>query len=335
MAIVYKYSDPGVPGYSFSTDNGSQLHFAALKVVLKACLVSGYGSKQPAGWELISEGTDWLTLRNGSHSGYFHLAYYSNGSSSRVDIYVAASFAGVSSPPQMSGVGVVSGNVFNSSAPQRLLVTWLANNPSYHAWTLIADERSFVLSWTGNNSGVVFPPSYLATQISLYAGETTRGDFISVGGTNQASTGSVSARFDTDGVSWLSDPESGLLVSSFTSGSVISHSELLMGASERVGHLPSPAQSLVPVAIFGAMGAGSGALAYAGELRGCCVLPAYSGIWCAQLLQMLSPGSVGNYSGVMEQLPGAFADTGYEFYVRYNRALSRSGLITNHPDYWS
>lgn len=332
MATVYKFIDPGVPAYSFSTSQGSSLHFVALKTVLKACLVNGYGDKPPAGWELISEGNDWITLRNGSHSGYLHLEYYSNGASSRVNVVLAASFNGISAP-SLEGDGKISGPVVGNSQIQRLLISQLAYSSAYHAWTVIADERSFVFSWACTTSDVPYGVNANGGSVSLYAGETTTGQFISLGGVSQGAVSGLVTRFDTSGMTWLTDPKSGLLVNSFSSGTVISHGRMLDGSSSMTYSLASPRQQLVSVNLYGALDA-TDELIYAGDLRGCCAIPNYTAAYSGALLRMLKPGTTGNYFGVMEALPAPFSDSGHEFFVRYNNAGSCSGLITDHPDYW-
>ena len=62
MPTVYHRDDNGAPSYAFSASSSSPAHFSALKTILKACLVSGYGSKPAAGWTLVAEGDQYLVL---------------------------------------------------------------------------------------------------------------------------------------------------------------------------------------------------------------------------------------------------------------------------------
>lgn len=91
MATVYHRDDAGAPTFAFSTDRSNIAHFTALKTILKACLVFGYGGRPAAGWELIAEGARYIVLRNGPASGYVCLTSVSE----YVTVHLAATFTGM------------------------------------------------------------------------------------------------------------------------------------------------------------------------------------------------------------------------------------------------
>lgn len=81
---VYRWDDTGVPGRPAGNTSSDRISY--LGSVLRACLVSGYGSKAGAGWEELAyqapSGSDgYLVLRNGAQTGVarinLHVGNYS------------------------------------------------------------------------------------------------------------------------------------------------------------------------------------------------------------------------------------------------------------------
>lgn len=65
---VYRSSDPGAPSNPIQ--------------VIKSCLVTGYGSKSPAGWSLVEEGANEIAVAPrppGGYPQYIYVAKYSGG----------------------------------------------------------------------------------------------------------------------------------------------------------------------------------------------------------------------------------------------------------------
>lgn len=209
MPTVYHRDQPGAPSYVFSASTANAAHFNALKTILKACLVEGYGAQPPAGWELIAEGDQFLVLRNGTQSGYVCITRPATNSS-YVEIWLAETFSGVVSN-RMTGVGLKSGTAALNSAPQKLNMHAIAHSSALSSWYVIADERAFCFQGAGNDTG--FSGSVNNSRSPLYVGEDSEGWFVSVGGSNLSSASS-GAFFDSSAFTALRYPGSGLLVDS-------------------------------------------------------------------------------------------------------------------------
>lgn len=210
MATVYHRDQAGAPALAYTTTPAAIANFASLKVILKACLVDGYGSKPAAGWELISEDSRYLVLRNGTHSGYVCLSFTA---SYGIAIYLAETYTGVVSNV-MTGDGLKTGVAANNATPHRLNLTFLAYSSAQSSWYLVADNSTFMFVSGGYNTllealndGLGYPWK------SLYVGEDTAGHFIAVGGVNTASDGLDNRNyFASYGFTALKNPDTGLLV---------------------------------------------------------------------------------------------------------------------------
>lgn len=215
MATVYHRDDAGAPTYPMgSVVFSNTMHFEAVRTILKACLVGGYGAKLAAGWTLVAESTNYIVLRNGSLTGYVCLTWQGVGSG-YIDVYLAETFTGMSGN-YMTGDGLKSGIAASNATPQRIMLGPFVYNTNVHTWTLIADSRSFVVNLSTVQA--TSPPeitgaaSAASTQSSmLYVGEDSAGNFIATGGQNITSTSPVNY-FGLGGGTALKDPRTGLLV---------------------------------------------------------------------------------------------------------------------------
>jgi hypothetical protein len=208
MATVYHRDDVGAPVYAFSSGATNGAHFIAFKAILKACLVSGYGSKSPAGWELITEGDQFIVLRNGAHSGYVCLSRPTT-SVAYIEVWLSDTFTGMSGN-NMAGDGLKSGVAANNSAPHRIYIGSLAYASTSSTWHLVADNRSFCFVGVGHSSPAAFTDQAY-TSSALYVGETSAGFFVALGG--QAGSSNPLDYFDARGITLLRNPLTGLLVS--------------------------------------------------------------------------------------------------------------------------
>lgn len=212
MATAYHRDQSGAPALVYSTSVGGIAQFTALKTILKACLVTGYGSQPAAGWELTAEGSNYLVLRNGSHSGYICLTWLSGGV---VRVYVAETFTGMSGDV-MTGAGRKSGVAAGETLPQSLAARLLAHSSDSSSWAMVADERTFVISIMGE-TGNIEVTTVGFRGFTLYAGEDTGGNFLSIGGLNSLQTsvnGAVGYFSSRRGFTVLKNPATGVLVGS-------------------------------------------------------------------------------------------------------------------------
>ena len=142
MAIAYHRDQAGAPALVYNTTSGANAHFTALKTILKACLVTGYGSQAAAGWALIAEGTNYIVLRNGTHSGYVCLSWVTGGA---VRVWLAETFTGMSGDV-MTGAGLKTGTAANNATPQAIGASYVAYSDAATAWKLVADSKTFVIN---------------------------------------------------------------------------------------------------------------------------------------------------------------------------------------------
>ena len=238
MPTVYHRDQTGAPTFVYSTSSSNAAHFNALKTVLKACLVTGYGAQAAAGWELIAEGDLHLVLRNGSHSGYVCLTRLS-GSPNVVEVWLSETFDGVSGDV-MTGVGLKSGTTVSSSVPHRSCIGLMAYSSARSSWYVVADDRTFIIHASGNQTN--YTGSNNTDRLCLYVGEDSEGNMIALGG-QQSTTASPDSGFSaTRGFTTLRNPETGLLVDSgaietYTPGldlSNVSASLLLIGKLKEI-----------------------------------------------------------------------------------------------------
>ncbi|WP_416311173.1 hypothetical protein [Pseudomonas sp. W03] len=210
MATMYLNTDTGAPGLTLG--NGASFSFNAFKLILKAVLVSGYGSKPAAGWVLVAEGTNYLVLRNGPGSGY--ICFTLTGTSFAVRVTMAATFDGVVSDI-ITGQGVKTGTAANNAVPHYLALTSLALNAQY-SWAFVADARSVLMTvycWGGNSNAQYANLTGQADQgLTLAFGEDSGGNFMALGGVNTTNFSSATNDLGSGGLTALRDPATGLLV---------------------------------------------------------------------------------------------------------------------------
>lgn len=215
MARVYHRDQAGAPALTYSTDATARTHYDALKMIFKACLVYGYGTTPPAGWELIYEAADSLILRTGTHSGY--VCFLRNSGGFAVEVWLAATYEGVDARGKIIGAGARSGVSASSALPQRFPVATLAYHTASTTWALVADEGTVVMSLCGQGSTT--PLEVISTSaghqvyayFTLYCGDDSAGDLICIGGLNTTSA-SPTLSFSSSGFTALKYPDSGLLV---------------------------------------------------------------------------------------------------------------------------
>ena len=272
MARIYHRDQAGAPSFSYTPEAAAS--FAAMKLILKACLVEGFGGRQPAGWALVSEGARYLVLRVGSGAGYIGITQPTS-SSGFVEVWLSKTYSGVVGD-RLQGDGVRSGNSANSSYPQRLSCLHMVSSESKTGWYVVADERSFIFAiasrWDISGS---IEAGYSQ---SFYAGETDTGQFLSVGGVNTTSTSNLS-QFSSVGMTLLTHPNTGLLLGGAAVSAVIPALPELAQVTQNL--LPGPIE-MARIRIFGDGYS-------AGALRGC-VVPVE--------LQHLTTQSVANAMGM-------------------------------------
>jgi hypothetical protein len=326
MATVYHRDQAGAPALAY----GPNLGFAAIKEVLKACLIYGYGSVAPAGWSLIAEGANHLVLRNGSESGYVCLSW--NGQFA-IRVYLAQTFTGVVADV-ITGDGVKTGVASGNTVPQAFGSYFPAFHTASSTWSMVADERSFMLCVEAN--GVSTPGNLGVTSevggVMLYAGEDSEGNFISVGGNATATTANNAALYVSNfamvaGVTVLKDPVTGLLVGG-AAISVASPGLVLTSSALPLAQNSSPYPELVVSPIVW-----SGGGSYAGRLRGVVLAANMPFMYRGGIAAAL--GRTGIFSSRNCSVPFNDLGDGRDWVILTgNDTMQGAMLMTTNEDYW-
>lgn len=325
MATVYHRDQPGAPAVTFSSTNA--VRFESFKTLLKACLVDGFGAYPAAGWELVSEAASHIVLRPATHSGY--LCFGHTGSVIRVS--VSATFTGVSGAI-IQGDGAKSGINTASSQPQ-ILYTYLLTNSSSGSWAIVADNRTFICSFSvvDGNAGSATPSDYSTASYSstmFYAGEDSAGNFMVVGG-GAASSTSVTAPdgfFSEPAVTSLKNPRTGLLVGAESLGayfplfSAVSSAQLA-SLSEAVV-FPEVQLVKVPWIVSGH---------FCGFLRGIVSVPGLGNMFMKSVFEALGLSGVNSRNVTVP-----FSLDGVNNWIPAIKNVMRSPpmLMTDAPEYW-
>ncbi|MFD1699871.1 hypothetical protein ACFSB1_11085 [Halopseudomonas phragmitis] len=214
---LYHRDQAGAPSISYA--NNRVADWAALTLILKACLIDGYSGRPAAGWTLEDEGSDFVVFRNGSQSGYFALVQEAT-QASLATVYLLYSYSGMSGGvPQ--GSGVKSGTAAGNSPPHKFNFAYFARAAEACSWALVADSRTFIISIA--SISITSPAElglatggYSASCSTLYVGEDSLGQFIACGHDMTTGTGTSAgaAKFDFSGFTALRYPDTGLLVDS-------------------------------------------------------------------------------------------------------------------------
>ncbi|WP_313489063.1 hypothetical protein [Stutzerimonas nitrititolerans] len=308
----------------------SPAHFEAFKTILKACLVSGYGTIPAAGWDLVYEADNALVLRPGSGSGY--VCFQRESSISLVTVWLSSTYAGVDAGGRLLGDGVKSGTAASNSVPQRFSVRSFVAYAASSTWALVADAKTFVVSLSGSNRAQPFEvtgsegSTYEANH-TLYVGEDSSGDLISVGGVNTTSNSSSgpTVGFNAAGFTALKFPDTGLLVDTSSIGVAMPGAS--PASSSDFNAFPTgvvfPDVSLSPVYWI--------ANGVVRKLRGLAVDPRFMSAYNSSVAQALGgPALTTRTMNTIFEL-----DDGHAYLVGRSYSVSvMSMLLTTNPEFW-
>lgn len=323
MVRHYSKNDPGLP--FMLVQGGGLTGFQNLKKILLACLVTGYGTKAAAGWSLVAEGPAYLVLSNGPKSGYIGLTFQG-----ATRVYLAQTFLGMSGN-FMTGEGLKTGFSANNSLIQAIGIYYPFQALAATEWSVLADAKTFTIACNGMSSH----PTALEEQsqytcMSLYAGEDSAGNFISVGGQSLSDPYDTSAAdlFDHRGMTCLKDPSTGLLVG--TSGSL--SGVVVPGLLLSLGQVVRPAIGCFPeeIELSRAYWGKHSSLAV-GYLRGV-ALPSTPAMPCASAHAAF--GRVGLKTN-QAHIPFDLGD-GFTYILPHmsSMGISSTRFLTTNPRFW-
>lgn len=338
MPVLYTTQDTGFPALTL-TSSTDITAWNNLKLILKACLVTGYGSKPAAGWTLIDEGEDFLVLRNASGA---YVSIVSQGTSGatynypQLRFYLSATYAGMSGKVP-TGMGVVSGVASGSSAPHNAAARLIGATGYGTRMIIVADAATALLQFVSGYavtsvSGTQFDSvadSYLGT---FYLGDDAAGNCLCVGGQTLSATMpniyTTPNLFHGGMLTSLNNPATGALVgSSGISASIVSLTQ--RSAPQSLTGVSNLSFDQLELSRIRWMADG----AIQAPLRGLCRDPALSDQYAYAIKRGLVGGSGAVDIGVM-MTPTLQAD-GYLYQPILARAdLRPSALITSNPGFW-
>lgn len=321
MAHVYHRDQPGSPALTYTTSSTAISHWQGMVAVLKACLVTGFGSQPAAGWELIFEDANTLVLRNGSHTGYICLSVVAAGV---LTVSLAETFAGVSDGI-IVGDGAKTGIATGNTVPHRQSYRSFAYNV-YTSWWVIADDKTFVFGRNGVASGSIIELTGTVSAgyelTTLYVGEDSLGNFIACGGLNVANTSTPNCMWGS-GFTALRDPNTGLLVDT-------SSLDIVLPGAYWANTRGWFTASALPEAAFCKHYWGVGTTF--AKFRGIAMSPYTTFMYMSEAAQMF--GHSGPLTQNNAHLPLVFED-GHSYLVcpKY-REYAALIWATNNPEYW-
>lgn len=178
----YSSLDTGAPALPSTS---GQRFIDNLKLILKACLVDGYGAKPAAGWTVGHEHADGFSLSNGE--GFINFVSVSN---TAVAVYIMETITD-GSTALASGYNRRSGPWSDgeaASARHYHPASYMSSTYSGKQWCVVADERTVTFAWHGYSTGLD------ATTSQAYAGSLHFGAYLpAMGGTGFCALGGSSS----------------------------------------------------------------------------------------------------------------------------------------------
>lgn len=216
MAVHYRWNDDGSPGRTLA---GNQID--RLKTILKACLVTGYGTKPGAGWSMVHEHASGFSLTNASRTGILNivvgpLTWYFH-------VYALESVTD-SSGAILVGENLRSGDYYPASGSDSgnrhgLYVDYLLGaNLGTLNWCIVADGESFVLSMQCGRTDQYGRLSLYAGRCISDQGLSGASEFVVLGGGYGTKTSANQGYPFTSGYTQLRNPMTGLLGNSLVRG---------------------------------------------------------------------------------------------------------------------
>lgn len=322
MATAYHRDQPGAPALTYSSSLNSVAQFTALKTILKACLITGYGSRPAAGWLLINEGANFIVLRTGSLSGYVCLTWVLGGA---IRIYLAETYTGMSGDV-MTGDGLKSGTAASNAVPHAVPGYMIARADAATGWAVVADAATCVLSIATESSPSELLSAASGRGFTLYIGEDSEGGVVAVGGTLTTSASGIADSFFSGANSFtaLKRPATGLLVAP---GAITIDTPTAIHGNNKTDNSDRawPSVTLAPCAWFG-----DGA--YAGRLRGIALIPELAG---AAYISACAKG-LGRVGATTQRDIGAAIDLGdgSAYYPRHCSNSTPFFLLTDNSAFW-
>lgn len=337
MIRYYASEDAGLPALTYSLTVGLY-RFTNFKLILKACLVNGYGAKAAAGWTLIDEGDLFIVLRNSTGKYVTFVCYYQFNSSqvqyyAYARVYLHASYIGMASGVP-TGDGVVSGTAAGSATPHHRGFIQTFTYAATTRWTMYADGATFILinAATQNSSPSLYPGpdfenSSNAGSETLYVGDDSNGFFIAAGGyTGAPSQFLYRTRFSATDLTVLRNPVSGLLVDTGGVAAEIVGIKTPIGILSQANTWSKPTLNLAPVAWLCAG-------VEQGYLRGMGIDPALHAQWAYTVKNILDGTAITH--NVQQILVPSVLQDGYRYQALLaGNDLRKAAVITDNPEFW-
>ncbi|MFB8828340.1 hypothetical protein ACE0DR_01020 [Azotobacter sp. CWF10] len=288
---VYSSLDTGAPALP---SVGGQRFIDNLKLILKACLVDGYGSKPAAGWTVGHDHADGFSLGNG-----FGFVNFVSTASDAVAVYLMESITDGSSA-LAGGYNRRSGPWFDGQADAGRHYHRGAYFYSTYAnkqWCVVADGRTAILLWYASST-VVDNDFY--TGGLLYVGEYKQAlgnaGFCAIGGRASSNPPYFFDASDVSGTS-LRNPFDGTVAQGSSPG--YRAASICEGSSAALVNRTKLAPSQLRPVRVAMVGRGAGVSgsttvandAQCGLLRGLISEPSLSDVYLSKVLTLLNGSS--------------------------------------------
>ena len=335
---AYHWDDPGAP--ELPSDRDQRL-IDNLRIILKACLVDGYGDKPGAGWTLGHDLPDGFSLGNGK--GWINIV--AGGNSGNVAVYIFEEITDFSTP-LASGVNMRSGRLsddYQSNFHIRPRVQGFTTTYSNKRWIVVADELTATLVFSGDTTNV---DATYTQGSAFHFGEYITMDespgFLAVCGNETTSTsGTYPACWRGTGTTVLRNPFTGLVdqgdnpshrvglaIDPSASISSVNNSYLLpripriplCRANLTSGNLPETGISNYP--------------SPSGTLRGVLYAPLISGIYAEMVLSGMFGIENPTFEDKFKPLPNILQPDHPGLYMAYPNTSDLGAFLSLDPKDW-
>lgn len=335
---AYHWDDPGAPELP---SNSNQRFIDNLRIILKACLVDGYGDKPGAGWTLGHDLPDGFSLGNGR--GWINVI--SEGSDTAVAVYIFEEITDFSTP-LAAGINMRSGRLsdgYPSTYIIRPRVQGFASTYSNKRWIVVADELTATLVFSGNDTSIDVSSTWGA---AFHFGEYITPDespgFLAMCGNEITSaSGNNTPCWRGTGTSVLRNPFTGLvdqganpahragLATDPSSNVTTVHSSYLLPRIPRIplcrvnltsGNLPETSVAGYP--------------SPSGTLRGVLYAPHLTGIYASKVLSGVFGVENPTFEDKFKPLPNILRPDHPGLYMAYPNTGDLGAFISLDPEDW-
>lgn len=333
---VYTSEDPEAPQIPSAVGNRT---LDTLRLILKACLVDGYGDKEPAGWVLGHDVPDGFSLGNGTGFVNWVAGIYDYV----VSVYIMEQLTDPSTP-LAGGINVRSGYLSDSFTTNAILThsasmlsgTWTFGS----AWSVVADEKTCTFTFRSGNRA----SQYNIDSSITYGGAYHFGEFhapagflgwVFLGVSRTTSLGgTTSSGLYGNGGTCLRNPFTGAVDQGnqpqYEMAVARTRSALTLTSNYEISSLEHI--SLVRVGLSATGSVGDGTAPPCGRLRGLVCSPEISSVYPSKLLTPVFGIENPTPEDMHRELPSPFGP--HSIVMGYPTTSDTGWMISTDPEDW-